>query len=489
MSIKFKYILSNIKMLISTIFISIMVVAVISNITNSMIKSTYNLSTLDKKGFLASPYSQLKILYVKNFNELNDTIQNNPDLFKDKNYVNSLNEKFKRNHSYIVVKNGNNLIYEGEKGLSNLIKDKNLVSTDSFDKRPPFHENSNYILKEMDFNFTDSSVGSIYIAIDTIPFNNIISNFTVISFISIILIICACNAVMAFKISKSIIDPVDTLKKATIKIQEGNLDFDLKPYSTDEMGDLCKAFDEMRIKLKESIELQTQYENNRKELVSNISHDLKTPITAIKGYIEGIQDGIADTDEKMERYIKTIYNKSISMDKLIDELMLYSKLDLNKLTFTFEKVDITAYLQDFIEDMQFDLNKNNIKVTYRNNFTEPVFALIDRERINRVMLNIVNNSVKYMDKEQGIIEVNLEKVNVYLKIKIKDNGRGISKGSLPYIFNRFYREDLSRNQQTGGTGLGLAICKKIVEEHGGTIQCESEKGIGTTITFTLKTDQ
>lgn len=473
-------------MLIATIFLSLLVVAVLCNITSGVIKSSYNLSTLDKKGFLTNPYSQLKIIYIKNFNELNDIIQNNPDLFKDKNYVNTLNEKFKNNNSYIIVKNGNNLIYEGKKGLASLIKDKKLVPMDSFDKHPALHENSNYILREMNFNFTDSSIGTIYIAIDTIPFNNILSNFTKISIITIILIICASTAVMAFKISKSIIDPVETLKKATIKIQEGNLDFDLKPYSTDEMGDLCKAFDEMRIKLKESIELQTQYENNRKELVSNISHDLKTPITAIKGYIEGIQDGIADTDEKMERYIKTIYNKSISMDKLIDELMLYSKLDLNKLTFTFEKVDITAYLQDFIEDMQFDLNKNNITVTYKNNCMEPVFALIDREKINRVMLNIVNNSVKYMDKDQGFIEVTLDQKDSYSIIKIKDNGRGISKGSLPYIFNRFYREDLSRNQQTGGSGLGLAICKKIIEEHGGTIQCESEKGIGTTITFTLK---
>lgn len=485
MSIKLKYIFANVKMLISTIILSLIVIVIINNITSSIIKRAYNLNTNEKKGFLSIPYSQLRVLYFKNSNDLIDTIHKNPDLLKDKTYLNKLNNKFKESHGYLIVKNGNTLIYEGKNGLSNLL-DKKAVPTDSFKGHPILHANSNFIVNEFNLTFSDSSAGTAYILIDSTPFNNIINNYMTIVAISIIVIVCASTAVMAIKISKSIINPVENLKKATKKIQDGNLDFDLMPYSSDEMGELCKAFDEMRLKLKESIELQEQYESNRKELVSNISHDLKTPITAIKGYIEGIQDGIADTDEKMERYINTIYNKSISMDKLIDELMLYSKLDLNKLTFNYEKVDILAYLQDFIEDMQFDLNKSKIVITFINNSNKPTYALIDRERINRVMLNIVNNSVKYMDKEQGFIEVTLNQDESYIKISIKDNGRGISKGSIPYIFNRFYREDLSRNQQTGGSGLGLAICKKIIEEHGGSIQCESEKGIGTTISFTLK---
>ena len=122
--------------------------------------------------------------------------------------------------------------------------------------------------------------------------------------------------------------------------------------TNDEIGELCKEFEDMRCRLKESVEIQLQYENNRKELISNISHDLKTPVTAIKGYVEGIKDGVADTPEKMDKYINTIYKKAIDIDKLINELFVFSKLDLNKLPFSFERVDIKSYLSDSMEELQ-----------------------------------------------------------------------------------------------------------------------------------------
>lgn len=276
------------------------------------------------------------------------------------------------------------------------------------------------------------------------------------------------------------------MRKGTENIKNGDLDFEVKANSKDEIGELCEDFDDMRKKLKESIELQNQYENNRKELISNISHDLKTPITSIKGYVEGIRDGVADTPEKMEKYINTIYTKSQSMDYLIDELLTYSKLDMNKMHFDFQKIDITSYMEDLMEEIRFDVEKKKIKFSYKNNIKGQVIVKIDVQNINRVIMNIISNSIKYMDKEEGKIEVNMYLKGDEVIIGIKDNGKGISKNALSCIFDRFYREDYSRNSLTGGSGLGLAICKKIIEEHGGRIWAESEEKIGTAMWFTIK---
>ncbi len=139
-------------------------------------------------------------------------------------------------------------------------------------------------------------------------------------FFSLLVILVVTNSVLTYLVSRSIIRPLNRLKKAAEEIKEGNLDFSVESASRDEIGQLSNAFEEMRHQLKVSIERQLRFEENRKELISNISHDLKTPITAIKGYVEGIQDGVADTPDKMDKYVRTIYAKADSMDHMIDEL-------------------------------------------------------------------------------------------------------------------------------------------------------------------------
>jgi signal transduction histidine kinase len=188
----------------------------------------------------------------------------------------------------------------------------------------------------------------------------------------------------------------------------------------------------------------------------------------------------------MDKYIKTIYNKSSDLDSLIDELFLFSKLDLNKLPFNFEKIDLCAYLEDCMDDLRFDLEKKNISLNFNDKCKKTYKVSADREKLKRVITNIIGNSVKYMDKELGQINVNLKHSDEYVIIEIRDNGKGISKDSLSFVFDRFYRADPSRNRTTGGSGLGLSIAKKIIEDHGGTIWAKSEENIGTSIFFTLK---
>ena len=215
-------------------------------------------------------------------------------------------------------------------------------------------------------------------------------------------------------------------------------------------------------------------------LVSSISHDLKTPITSIKGYVNGILDGVANTPEKAERYLKTIYSKATQMDIMINDLLLYSKLDLSQLPFNFENTDIMDYFKYCIHESAPELEKSNIEICLENNLDGLKYVKIDRERLMRVILNIIDNSRKYMDKEQGKITIILRETNSSIIIEIRDNGSGIDENDVNKIFDRFYRADAARSE-ANGSGLGLAIAKQIVEGHGGTIWAVSHENEGTSI--------
>lgn len=287
-------------------------------------------------------------------------------------------------------------------------------------------------------------------------------------------------------IYRSIAVPLVKLKKATKNIKEGNLDFVLEVEGNDEFSQLCQDFEEMRKRLKESTEEKILMDKENKELISNISHDLKTPITAVKGYVEGIMDGVADTPEKMEKYIRTIYNKANEMDTLINELTLYSKIDTNRIPYNFKILSVNDYFSDCAEDLSFDLEAKNVEFGYFNYVEEEVQVIADAEQITRVIHNIVNNSVKYMDKEKGKINLRIKDVGDFVQVEIEDNGKGIAAKDLPNIFERFYRTDASRNSSKGGSGIGLSIVKKIIEEHGGKIWATSRENTGTTMYFVLR---
>lgn len=287
-------------------------------------------------------------------------------------------------------------------------------------------------------------------------------------------------------IYRSVAGPLVKLKKATHNIKAGNLDFVLDVEGTDEFSELCKDFEDMRKRLKESAEERVVLDKENKELISNISHDLKTPMTAIKGYVEGIMDGIADTPEKMERYIRTIYNKTNEMDHLINELTFYSKIDTNRIPYTFSKLNVEDYFNDCAEELSVEMETRNIELVYANYVDNKVQIIADGEQIRRVIHNIISNSIKYMDKKKGIIQIRVKDVGDFIQIEIEDNGKGIAAKDLTNIFDRFYRTDVSRNSSKGGSGIGLSIVKKIMEDHGGKVWTTSREGIGTIMYFVLR---
>ena len=305
-------------------------------------------------------------------------------------------------------------------------------------------------------------------------------------FLSAFIILIFTALAIGLWLYRSIATPLVKLKKATQNIKEGNLDFVLDVEGNDEFSQLCQDFEEMRRRLKESTEEKNLIEKENKELFSNISHDLKTPITAVKGYVEGIMDGVADTPEKMDRYVRTIYNKTNEMDHLINELTFYSKIDTNRIPYTFSKLNVEDYFSDCAEEVGLELETKGIELVYANYVENDVVVIADGEQIRRVIHNIIGNAIKYMDKKRGIIQIRVKDVGDFIQVEIEDNGKGIGAKDLPYIFDRFYRTDISRNSSKGGSGIGLSIVKKILEDHGGKVWATSREGIGTIMYFVLR---
>ena len=296
-----------------------------------------------------------------------------------------------------------------------------------------------------------------------------------------IIVIC-----LVLWIYHSVVTPIHMLQVAAQNIKNGNLDFEVEVQNQDEIGELCEDFEEMRKRLKDNAEEKLRSEQQNKELISNISHDLKTPITAIKGYVEGLMDGVADTPEKQNKYLQTVYSKAIDMDRLINELSFYSKIDTNKIPYTFHRINVVGYFEDCAEDLGRELEDEHIGFKYENFVDVSVQMIADAEQIKRVINNIVGNSKKYSDKSEKKIHMTVKDVGDFVQIEIEDNGRGIAAKDLPYIFDRFYRTDASRNSSKGGSGIGLSIVKKIMEDHGGKIWVSSKEGVGTTMYLVLR---
>lgn len=302
--------------------------------------------------------------------------------------------------------------------------------------------------------------------------------------IFLVLVFTAC--VLIIWIYRSVMGPVGKMREATKSIKEGNLDFELPVETDDELGQLCGDLEDMRKRLKNTAEEKLKFDKENKELISNISHDLKTPVTTIKGYAEGIMDGVADTPDKVAKYVRTIYNKASEMDVLINELTLYSKIDTNRIPYNFTILSVNDYFNDCSEDLSLDLEAKNVEFGYFNYVEPEVKVIADPEQIKRVVHNIVNNSVKYMDKDKPKINLRVKDVGDFVQVEIEDNGKGIASKDLPNVFERFYRTDASRNSSKGGSGIGLSIVKKIIEEHGGKIWATSREHTGTTMYFVLR---
>lgn len=450
------------------------------------IEQQYDLSDAAGVDAIYNPFRLLGNMTTTMIREIEATIEEAPQKMENISYLEEVNSRLLPQFSYLIVKKDDTVFYSGMPEDSNVIIDDAYLDIHTDDGNLFVMGNTPCHLRMKSFTFADGSSGGVFIITNI---DNVVPHLRSTMLQILVVIICIfvfAGAILMFWLYKSIIMPVDKLKTAAENIKAGNLNFSIDAQADDEIGELCVAFEEMRSKLKEQIEISMQYEKDNKELISNISHDLKTPITAIKGYVEGILDGVADTPEKQERYIRTIYTKANDMQSLIEELFLYSKLDSNSTTYYFQKVNLNDYFEDCVEEISIDLELKNIGLGFFNYVGKNCIIIADPEQLKRVIMNIISNSAKYIDNPKGIINIRLHDEPEYIQVEIEDNGKGMTQDEVSHIFERGYRTDSSRNSAQGGSGFGLSIARKIIEDHGGRIWATSKVGIGTSICFVIR---
>lgn len=344
-----------------------------------------------------------------------------------------------------------------------------------------------YRYVKFDFYFDDLAPGSILVLKKESNFFEFMTKWGTAVIVVILLISGLGLFFLNYLQKKTIIIPLENLGEGMEQIREGKLaDFTLDKNNKNvlEVRQLIEAFEKMQKGLVDAKKEQMKLEENRKELVANISHDLKTPITSIIGYVEGLIDGVADTTEKQQKYLKIIQTKSLSLDYLVEELFLYSKLDAEALKFQFETINLNNFLIHLVEESQ--VGNPDVQFNLLLNQMPAVYTLADPMHLNRVFNNLIENSINHGKiKEVLSIEITIAEADEWLIIQVTDNGQGIAEAELPLVFDRFYRVEKSRTTMTGGSGLGLPIVKQIIERHGGKVSIESTLNVGTTVTILL----
>ncbi len=251
----------------------------------------------------------------------------------------------------------------------------------------------------------------------------------------------------------------------------------------DEIGELADRFDQMAENLNHQLTIRNHYEQNRKMLVSNLAHDLRTPMSSIMGYSEMIQDGIFDNEQEQKTYVDIIHRKAVYMNQILTELLDFSRLDMGNYELHRTTFDAAEMLREilieyyaFFEDNKYELIFDIQDEKYIGNW--------DKERLGRAVRNVIDNSIKYgMDGRKLYVRISRE--TNWTVIEIRDFGVGMTKESLEHALEQFYRSDHARNSKKGGVGLGLAIASEIMKKHGGSIQMESElrDGVDTKLFF------
>ncbi|KAB2954215.1 cell wall metabolism sensor histidine kinase WalK [Heliorestis acidaminivorans] len=310
-------------------------------------------------------------------------------------------------------------------------------------------------------------------------FRNLVST----AFIAIITAL-ALFLLLATFLSRWLIRPLQEMVSATEKIAHGDYESPVNIQSKDELGRVALAFNEMTRKLAQSRKREQELEQSRRDLVANVSHDLRTPLASIRGYVEGLLDGLASDQEKRDRYLQVIYEKALTLERLIQDLFELSRLEQGILRM--EKVEVPAseMLKELAEKYAHDAELAGISFLAEIPEHLPMIE-VDPGRIEQVLTNLFQNAIRHSGPRKGFVTLRAEYKERFIFLSLADNGEGITRSELPYLFDRFYSGEKSRSRQKGGTGLGLAIAKEIVEAHGGTIKAESELGQGATFTFTI----
>ena len=329
------------------------------------------------------------------------------------------------------------------------------------------------------------SVSSVLANATTDNYENLVTSRTIVIILAIIIVFIVAIVVISLITTKTIVKPINKISAGANEIANGNLDYEIDYKSKNELGVLTKNFNHMRYKLKRAEEKQAELDQQQKEMIAGVAHDLRTPLTSIKAYVEGLRDGIANTPEKQKEYLDTIYSSTCDMEKMLNDLLTVSKMELGNFNLNLEEVSLEDFL-GFVGYVEEDLKRQDFDFEVINNAkSNPVF-MVDTDNFERVLKNIFSNSIKYKKPDvKGKITLIISEYSQYVIFEIKDNGMGVDKESLPKIFDTLYRADKARTNVSDGSGLGLSVCKQIIEKHGGLIWAQSELGEGLSIFISM----
>lgn len=416
-------------------------------------------------------------------NELIDKWSQSDDLAQMKADADIFNEQFSRSGVSLSIYQGKNLLYPSVPLISGPALDLALALDGShsltMDNNAVFRDDAGeYSVILADANFI--SYSSEAYEID----RNSSLNLAILMFLSIITIILLTNRFLTRVIFKSIITPLDTLVYGVHQIRDGNLSYRIAYAGKDEFAGICSDFNEMAQYLLDFVNARQKDEVNRKELIAGISHDLRTPLTSIKAYVEGIEKGVASTPQIQKRYLDTIKNKTNDLEHIIDQLFLFSKLDLGDFPFYLEQVNIGKELANLITAVAEEYERKGLCINFTPN-SQTIMVQVDAVQLRNAVTNILENSVKYKDKEQGKIMISCQADDHDVTVTLADNGPGVPEKALARLFDVFYRSDPSRSNPSKGSGLGLSITAKILERLGGTIRAENGRESGLTIVMML----
>ena len=292
-----------------------------------------------------------------------------------------------------------------------------------------------------------------------------------------IFLIYITNRFLSQKMSKRILTPLELLSRSARQIRDGNLETQISYNSDDEFANVCADFDDMRKRLKKSVDEELASEEIRRELFAGISHDIRSPLTSIKGYAKGLLDGVATTEEKRQEYYTVIYKKACEVDALVDKMFLFTKLDTNKYPFHFSLIRLSEYLDTFVNTFETEYKKNGLELTVSNSCPPEMMLTLDIEEMNRVLTNLLDNSNKYKTGPTAKCSIVCRTDGKWAYLNISDNGPGVPEDALAHLFEAFYRTEKSRKDTYMGSGLGLAISKNIITAHGGSICAINHHGL------------
>ncbi|BEP28571.1 HAMP domain-containing sensor histidine kinase [Helicovermis profundi] len=436
--------------------------------------------------------------------EINNTIIEKPSLDDMTNLIENFNKSNFNNFdfldTFLIIKKNNNLEYF--KVLNGKFTDDDIDNFKTLEKNTLpkfksgketnneeiFNKTGYVVARQIDFYFNDDSKGSIFIFKKYTNIRAKIANVVGKNLLFLVFVMLSMHSIFAYKMSKKFTQPVENMIIATNEVKNGNYKHLIQFENDFILNELSSSLNDMIRSLDEANDYRIKVETTRNDFINSLSHDLKTPLTSIKIHIEALRDGIANSPEKMDKYIKNILIKIQDLNNMFDELKVFNELDSNNNNYIYQNVDISLFLNDIIDELKYEFEKQNVNVNFKNLLEDKnTFTKIDIDKIKRVIFNIVTNSIKYANTKYLSIEIKLEDKNENeFYITIKDNGVGIELNKADLIFDKYYRIDESRNQNTPGSGLGLAIAKTIVDNHNGKIYVNTKNKVGLEIKLELK---